>query len=201
MPPMKIGITGLPGAGKSTVLEMFAELGATVLDADEEVRRLYAPGGEAAKALLARYPELDNGRGGVERGKLRAKLRENSGFLHELEDIVHPLVARAREHFLQRAKRSGASMAVLEIPLLYETGAEKGLDFVILVDAPEDVRHARLRARPGFDAALNAALEARQLPVEEKRRRADAVIDTSGSLDEVRERVRALHERLLAGGA
>jgi len=191
--PLKVGITGLPGAGKSTVAQMFAALGAAVFDADEAVRRLYAPGGAAARALLARHPELDDGRGGVDRAKLRLRLRENPELLEELEKIVHPLVAAARDRFIGRAGQTGAPLVVLEIPLLFETGAEQELDFVIWVEAPEEARHARLRERAGFDAALNAALEARLLPAEEKRRRADFVIDTSGTLEDVREQVEALY--------
>ena len=197
--PLMVGITGLPGAGKSTVARLFEELGAAVFDADAVVRRLYAPGGEAARALLAEYPELDDGQGGIDRGKLRKLLRKRFDFLDGLERIVHPLVAAARARFPEEAARSGASLAVLEIPLLFETGAERELDAVILVEAPEEVRQARLRRRPGFDAALNAALEARLLPAEEKRRRADAIIDTSGNLGSVRQQVAQLHARLLKG--
>ena len=200
MSPLKVGITGLPGAGKSTVARMFAELGAPVFDADAEVRHLYAPGGAAARALLARHPELDDGRGGIDRQKLRERLRENPALLNELEEIVHPLVAAARARFIERVERSGAPLVVLEIPLLFETGAEKDLDAVVWVEAPEDLRRARLRERPGFDAALNAALEARLLPAEEKRRRADAVIDTSRGLEDTHRQVEELHARLLAGG-
>ena len=199
--PLKIGITGLPGAGKSTVARMFSDLGAAVFDADEQVRRLYAPDGAAARILLARHPELDDGRGGVDRAKLRAGLGAKPEWLEELEEVVHPLVAAARARFLEEAGRSGAPLAVLEIPLLFETGAEEGLDAVVWVEAPEETRRARLRARPGFDAALNAVLEARLLPEEEKRRRADFIIDTSAGLDDVCRRVRVLHERLLADGS
>ena len=194
--PLKVGITGLPGAGKSTVMHMFAEMGAPVFDADEEVRKLYAPGGAAARELLARHPELDDGAGGVDRAKLRERLRENPELLKMLEEIVHPLVAAARARFIERAERSGAPLAVLEIPLLFETGAEKDLDAIIWVEAPNEVRHARLRERAGFDTALNAALEARLHPAEEKRRRADIIIDNAGDLAETERRVRALFHRL-----
>ncbi len=198
MSPVKVGITGLPGAGKSTVARMFAELGASVFDADEEVRRLYAPGGEAARMLLERHPELDDGKGGINRGKLREQLRNSLEFLKELEEVVHPLVATARARFVEDAARTGAPLAVMEIPLLFETGAERGLDFVIWVEAPEEVRRARLRQRPGFDAELNAALEARLLPAAEKRRRADAIVDTSSDMEDTRRQVEELRVRLLA---
>ena len=195
---LKMGITGLPGAGKSTVARMFGALGAAVFDADAEVRRLYAPGGAAARALLARHPVLNDGRGGIDRAKLRDRLCQNPEFLYALEDIVHPLVAAARARFLEEAARAQVPLTVLEIPLLFETGAEKDLDVVVWVEAPAEVRHARLHQRPGFDATLNAVLEARLLPAEEKRRRADAIIDTSGDLEDTRRQVKALHARLLA---
>ena len=130
----RIGITGLPGAGKTTVAKMFEELGAAVFDADGEVRALYAPGGEAARTLLARYPDLGDGQGGIDRHRLRARLRENPALLEEIEKLVHPLVAKRREAFLRLAEEQGAPVAVLEIPLLYETGAEKELDAVIWVE-------------------------------------------------------------------
>ncbi len=196
----KVGITGLPGAGKSTVADMFAELGAAVFDADAAVRSLYAPGGEAARALIARFPEFDDGEGGIDRRKLRALLRESPALLDEVEAIVHPLVARHRERFLRKAEGQGAPLAVMEIPLLYEIGAEEGLDTVIWVEAPEEARQRRLRARPGFDAVLNAALEARLLPVEEKRARADFIIDTSGTKDDTRRQVQELFESLTRRG-
>ena len=195
--PLRIGITGLPGAGKSTVARLFGALGAAVFDADEAVRRLYAPGGEAARVLLERHPELGDGAGGVERERLRQRLREDPAFLDELEAVVHPLVAIARARFLADAAQDGAPLAVMEIPLLFEIGAEKGLDVVVWVEAPQEVRQARLRQRPGFDAAVNAMLEARLLPAEDKRRRADVVIDTSGDLKTVRQQVAQLHARLL----
>ncbi len=198
--PLKIGLTGLPGAGKSTVAAMFSELGAAVFDADAAVRTLYAPGGGAARALLTRFPELDDGHGGIDRRRLRALLRKSPALLEEVESIVHPLVANRREAFLRRAAGQGAPLAVVEIPLLYETGAEKGLDIVIWVDAPNEARHARLRERAGFDAALNAALEARLLPAEEKRRRADFIIDASGPVQDTREQVQELFESLARHG-
>ena len=197
--PLRIGITGLPGAGKSTVARLFGALGAAVFDADEAVRRLYAPGGDAARVLMQRHPELVDEAGGVDRERLRQRLRATPEFLDELEAIVHPRVAIARARFLKEAMRAGAPLAVMEIPLLFEIGADRGLDVVVWVEAPETMRQARLRQRPGLDAALNAMLEARLLPAAEKRHRADAVIDTSGTLEETRRQVEELHARLVSG--
>ena len=192
----KVGITGLPAAGKTTVANMFAELGAAVFDADAVVRAAYAAGGEAARTLLRRFPQLHDGRGGIDRAKLRAMLRAQPALLTQIEAIVHPLVAEQRRAFLRRAEAAGAPLAVMEIPLLFETGAEKELDTVIWVEAPEALRRRRLRARPGFDAALNAALEARLLPVEQKRHHAHVIIDTSGAPKDTRRQVRRLFHRL-----
>jgi len=113
-----------------------------------------------------------------------------------VEGIVHPLVAAARRAFLRRAQAAGARMAVLDIPLLYESGAHEEADLVVLADAPDEVRLTRLEQRPGFDQALLRLLEARQLPLAQKRARADVIIDTSGSFEDTRRQVTALLRRL-----
>ncbi len=196
--PFKLGITGLPGAGKSTIARLFGELGAAVFDADAVVHRLYAPGGAAARELAELAPEVMDAAGGVNREKLRALLRQRPALLKALEAFVHPLVAEAREQFLQQAAADGVALAVLEIPLLFETGAEEMLDAVLLADAPRDVRLARLRQRPGLDEALLQMMEERQLPLAEKRALADYRIDTSAPLEQVRQQVLRLSRSLTA---
>ncbi len=197
--PRTLAITGLPGAGKSTIAAMFGELGAPVFDADAVVRQLYGPGGAAVDALLRRWPDVVDEQGGISTGKLRARLLANPAMFDELERIVHPLVAEARAKFLRDAAGQGAPLAVLEIPLLFETGADAEMDIILLADAPQDVRLQRLRQRPGFDERLLHLMQERQLPLDEKRRRADAVIGTTAPLSEVREQVRRLHARLGSG--
>lgn len=180
-----VGLTGSIGMGKSTVAAMFAELGAAVWDADEAVRRLYAPGGAAvtAIALLAPQAIVD---GGVDRARLAARIIAEPDLLARIEAVVHPLVGADRARFLEAARARGEDVAILDIPLLYETGAEDSFDAVIAVSAPAPVQQARVMARPGMTAEKFARILARQMPDEEKRSRADYVIDTGTSLDETR---------------
>ena len=190
-----IAITGLPGAGKSTIAAMLKEAGAEVFDADAEVRRLYGPGGAAVPALAERFPEVVEN-GAVNSARLKELLLKEPAALALVEGIVHPLVAAARRAFLRKAQAAGARMAVLDIPLLYESGAHEEADLVVLADAPDEVRLTRLEQRPGFDQALLRLLEARQLPLAQKRARADVIIDTSGSFEDTRRQVTALLRRL-----
>jgi dephospho-CoA kinase len=180
-----VGLTGSIGMGKSTVAAMFAELGAAVWDADEAVRRLYAPGGAAvtAIALLAPQAIVD---GGVDRARLAERIIAEPDLLARIEAVVHPLVGADRARFLEAARARGEDVAILDIPLLYETGAEDSFDAVIVVSAPAPVQQARVMARPGMTAEKFARILARQMPDEEKRSRADYVIDTGTSLDETR---------------
>ncbi len=194
--PFRLGLTGLPGAGKSTVARMFAELGVPVFNADAEVRRLYAPGGAAAAEVARLFPEVMDEQGGVDRARLRALLLREPKLFDALEAFVHPLVADARRRFVEQAGAAGAPLLVLEIPLLFEAGVEGEMDAVALADAPRAVRHQRLQQRPGFDPALLALMEERQLPEQDKRQRADFIIDTEGGLPETREQVEKLFRHL-----
>ena len=191
--PLRIGITGPPAAGKSTLARMFADLGAPVFDADAAVAALYAPGGAAVEPIVRCWPEVRAQDGGIDRAALREIVRSDPEALAALEEIVHPLVAERRCRFIARAQGQGAPYVVVEIPLLFETGAEQELDKVVYVDAPRAVRLERLRARPGFGSGLLQRLESRLLPEEERRARADIVIDTNMPLERLREQVRALH--------
>ena len=197
--PFRLGLTGLPGAGKSTVARMFAELGVPVFNADAEVHRLYAPGGAAAAEVARHFPEVMDAQGGVDRARLRALLLREPKLFDALEAFVHPLVADARRRFLKQAGAAGVPLLVLEIPLLFETGADADMDVVAMADAPREVRLARLRSRPGFDPALLALMEERQLPEPEKRQRADFIIDTGGTLEKTRRQVENLYRHLANG--
>ncbi len=176
--PFLLGLTGSIGMGKSTTAAMFAAAGAAVWDADAAVHRLYAPGGAAVAAVAALAPGAVAG-GGVDRAALRAALARDPGLLARLEAAVHPLVARDRAAFVEAAAREGRVVVVLDIPLLFETGAERQMDATAVVSAPAEVQRARVLARPGMtDAHLDGIL-ARQMPDAEKRRRATWVIDTT----------------------
>ena len=182
-----LGLTGSVGMGKSATAKMFAEDGVPVSDADAIVHRLYE--NEAAAPIEAAFPGTTAG-GKVDRMKLGERVIGNADEMRRLEAIVHPLVAAARDAFLAAAERSGAPVAVLDIPLLFETGGEKLCDAVVVVSAPPEMQRERVLARPGMTEAKFAGILAKQLPDAEKRARADFVVDTSRGFDAAREQVR-----------
>ncbi len=182
-----LGLTGSIGMGKSTTAKFFAEEGVPVHDADAVVHRLYES--EASAAIEAAFPGTTKG-GKVDRVELGKRVLGDAAAIKRLESIVHPLVAHARDRFLAEAERSGASVAVLDIPLLFETKGEVRCDAVVVVSAPADVQRARAFERPGMSEQKLSALMAKQVPDEEKRRRADFVVDTSKGYDAARTQVR-----------
>jgi dephospho-CoA kinase len=182
-----LGLTGSVGMGKSATAKMFAEQGVPVSDADAVVHRLYE--NEAVAPIEAAFPGTTSG-GKVDRGKLGERVIGHADEMRRLEAIVHPLVAAARDAFLAAAERSGAAVAVLDIPLLFETGGERQCDAVVVVSAPLAMQRERVLARPGMTEAKFAAILAKQLPDSEKRARADFVVDTSQGFDAARTQVR-----------
>ena len=195
---MKIALTGSIGMGKSTVAAMFAEAGVPVFDADAEVRKMQGYGGILVEDIGLRFPGtvVD---GAVDRNRLSGYVLADRDALAALELIVHPAVARARERFIDEHRSAPAML--FEIPLLFETHGEAAFDKVIVVSAPVDVQRQRVMAREGMSEEKLAGLLGRQLPDEQKRERADFVIDTGGSIDETREQVGSILACLgLAGG-
>lgn len=182
-----IGLTGSIGMGKSTTMQMFAELGVPVYDADAAVHAIYS--GEAVPVVEAAFPGTTAG-GKVDRQKLSERVLGNPEALKTLETIVHPMLGKHRAQFLETAEKSGAPVAVLDVPLLYETGGEKRVDTVVVVSAPADIQLARVLARENMTPEKLDAILARQMPDAEKRKRADFVVDTSSGLDPVRLRLR-----------
>ena len=188
-----LGLTGSLGVGKSTTTKFFAEQGVPVHDADAAVHRLYE--GEAAPLIEMAFPGTTAG-GKVDRDKLAQKVLNDAAAIEKLETIVHPLVRSAEERFLAEAERKGAAVAVLDIPLLFETGGEKRCDAIVVVSAPAAVQRARVFARPGMTEQKFAAILAKQMPDAEKRRRADFVVDTSKGFDAARAQVRDILVRI-----
>jgi dephospho-CoA kinase len=184
-----LGLTGSLGMGKSTTARFFAEEGVPVHDADAVVHRLYE--GEAAAAIEAAFPGTMTA-GKVDREKLAARVLGDVGALTRLEAIVHPLVQEAERRLLAEAEARGEKVAVLDIPLLFETGGEERVDAVVVVSAPADVQRARTLERPGMTVDKLDAILARQMPDHEKRRRADFVVDTSRGFEAARAKVRAI---------
>ncbi len=186
-----VGLTGSIGMGKSAALAAFADLGLPVWDADAAVHRLYGPGGAGVEPVRALAPDAA-GPDGIDRTRLRAAILAEPALLARIEAAIHPLVAADRDAFLDRARASGAALAVCDIPLLYETRADAWLDQVVVVSAPAEIQRARVLARPGMTAEAYEAILARQTPDAEKRARADHIIDTGGSKDHARAQVAAI---------
>jgi len=182
-----LGLTGSVGMGKSATAKMFADEGVPVHDADAAVHALYE--GEAVPLIEAAFPGT-TASGKVDRGKLGERVLGHPEEIKRLERIVHPLVARVRDDFLAGAERAGAKVALLDIPLLYETGGETRCDAVVVVSAPAEVQRERVLMRPGMTEAKLAAILAKQVPDADKRARADFVVDTSQGFDVARQQVR-----------
>ncbi|MBC8129354.1 MAG: dephospho-CoA kinase [Rhizobiaceae bacterium] len=193
-----LGITGSIGMGKSTTAAMFADAGIPVHSADASVHALYA--GRAAPAVEALFPGTVRD-GTVDRAALALRVLDHPQAMAMLEAVIHPMVREEEEAFLAAARASGATLAVLDIPLLFETGAMSRVDRVLVVSAPLDVQRARVLARPGMTEVMLAAILSRQLPDAEKRARADIVIDTSKGLEAVRAEVDGVIAALSAIGA
>ena len=169
----RLGLTGGIGMGKSTASQMFRELGHPVWDADAAVHGLYAPGGAAVAPVAATFPGALRD-GGIDRAALRSALADDPDGFQRLEQIVHPLVAADRAEFI--ARHADAPIVVLDIPLLYETGSQAGMDGVAVVSAPAEVQRARVLARPGMTEENFQMILSRQMSDADKRARADWVI-------------------------
>lgn len=176
-----IGLTGSIGMGKSTAAGRFRTNGIAVIDADAEVHKLYK--GAAVAPIEATFPGT-TGPDGVDRQKLGAMLLADPSGFKRLEAIVHPLVHAAEQALLRAEAARGAAMAVLEIPLLFETGGEKRVDVSVVVSAPSDKQRQRVLERPGMTPEKLDQILSRQVPDAEKRRRADFVVDTGGTIPE-----------------
>ncbi len=190
-----LGLTGSIGMGKSTTAAMFRAEGIEVHDADAVVHALYR--GEAAPAIEAAFPGTTRN-GAVDRGLLAAKVLGDPAALTRLEAIMHPLVAASRDAFLGEARKKGAPLVVLEVPLLFETGGDRKVNAVVLVTAPEAVQKERVSRRAGMTPERLAVILARQMPDAEKRERAHFIIDTRGEFAAVERQVRGIL-RSLAG--
>jgi len=194
-----LGLTGSIGMGKSTTTAMFADAGALVWNADEAVHRLYAKGGAAVGPVGEAFPGVVVD-GAVDRAKLAEALGRDDQAFRRLEAIVHPLVVTHRLEDLAAAEARGVRLAVLDIPLLFETGGDAAVDAVVVVTAPAEVQAARVLARPGMTRERFEAILSRQLPDAEKRRRADFVVDTGEGLEAARARVEEIVGMVLAEG-
>jgi dephospho-CoA kinase len=185
-PPFVLCLTGSLGMGKSKTAQFFAEAGVPVYDSDAAVHALYE--GEATPLIEQAFPGT-TAAGKVDRTKLAARVLGDAAALARLEAIVHPLVGFARDKFLAQAQARGATVVVLDVPLLFETGGERRCDAVVVVSAPPEMQRRRAFERPGMTEGKFTALIAKQMPDAEKRQRADFIVDSSQSFDHARAQV------------
>ena len=188
-----LGLTGSIGMGKSTTAKLFAEAGVPVYDADATVHKIYE--GEAGPKIEAAFPGTTVD-GKVDRARLSAKVVHDPAAIKRLEQIVHPMLRAYHQKFLDDAERSGASVAVVDVPLLFETGGDKRVDAVVVVTTSPEIQRQRILARDNMtDDKLDAIL-ARQMSDSEKRERADFVVDTSHGLEPVRAQIRDILDQV-----
>jgi dephospho-CoA kinase len=197
---LRIGLTGSIGMGKSTMAKLFAEAGVPVNDSDAVVHDLYA--GEAAPLVDAAFPgTMKNG--AVDRQELGRQLTGSPDGFKRLEAIVHPLVRKREAEFIEREQQRGSGMVLLDIPLLFETGADSRVDVIVVVSCDPQIQRERVLARLGMTVEKFNMILARQTPDVEKRARADYVIDTGHSIETARKRVAEivsdLRRRLASG--
>ncbi|GAA4124594.1 dephospho-CoA kinase [Aminobacter aganoensis] len=191
-----LGLTGSIGMGKSTTARMFAEAGVPVHDSDEAVHRLYA--GDAAPLIEAAFPGTVKD-GIVDRTELARHVLGDGAALKKLEAIIHPLVRADANAFLERSRAAAAPIALLDIPLLFETNGRGRVDRVVVVTASPQVQRERVLARPGMTEQKFEAILAKQVPDAEKRKLADYIVDTGHGLDAARQAVRAIIADLTVG--
>ena len=192
-----IGLTGSIGMGKSTTAQMFSDLGCPVFDADAAVHILYGKDGRAVPLIRAVFPDAIS-EGAVNRKRLGEHMRADPLNLKVLESFVHPWVGEMRADFLETSKQDGAKAVVFDIPLLFETGGEKAVDAVVVVSAPAKVQRERVMAREGMSKALFEMILSKQMPDEDKRRRADYIVETDKGLELAKRRVAVVLKSILA---
>jgi dephospho-CoA kinase len=190
-PPFVIGLTGSIAMGKSQTALLFAEQGIAVHDADAAIHRLYGKAGGAVAEIATAFPGTMRD-GAVDRALLSKRVAGDPAALRKLEAITHPLVRAEQDAFLGAAESRGDDIVVLDIPLLFETGADRELDAIVVVSAPETVQRERALSRPGMTEEKFASLLARQLPDVEKRAKAHFVIVTDKGEDHARQQVKMI---------
>jgi dephospho-CoA kinase len=187
-----LGLTGSIGMGKSTAAAMLRRLGVPLFDADLVVRRLLAPSGAAVSAVSAAFPGVETEAGGIDRVLLGQRVFADPAALRRLEAILHPMVAAEEIRFLARSRARRVRLVVLDIPLLFETGAERRCDYVLVVSAPALVQRQRVMRRPGMTEIRLAAILRKQVPDHRKRQRADFVVPTGAGRGVTLRRLKAI---------
>ncbi|MFC3317990.1 dephospho-CoA kinase [Rhizobium rosettiformans] len=188
-----VGLTGSIGMGKTTTATLFADEGVPVNDADQVVHDLYRS--DAVEPIRAMFPDVIVD-GVVDRKKLSENLAKNPAKFADLEAVVHPLVRAREKAFLDEQRALGKKVVVLDIPLLFETGADRRVDKIVVVSCEPAVQRQRVLSRPGMTPEKFELILSRQTPDAEKRARADYVIDTGHGIDMARSQVKTLLKKL-----
>ena len=190
---IKVGLTGSIGMGKSTVASMFKKLGYPVQNADDIVHKLYS--GQAVQPIQKLFPSaIVNHQ--VDRKKLAQLVANDPAKFKQLEAIVHPLVRKEEQKFFIDAERSGANLAVIDIPLLFETNSEDRFDVILVVSADEKVQQDRVLSREGMTEVLFKTILSKQMPDKEKRKRSHFIIDTNVSIEETFSQIEAIAKEI-----
>ena len=192
---IKIGLTGSIGMGKTETGKMFSDFGLPLYDADVAVHKLYGPGQKGSEKIKEKFPNSINPDGSVNRESLSAEVLGNPEKIKSLESIIHPLVSEDRDVFFE--KNAKAKAIVLDIPLLFETGGEKFVDLVVVVDAPREIQEERVLSRPNMTRDKFEYIMAQQIPNHEKKKKADFIVDTSISIEDARNQVENIVKKII----
>ena len=192
---IKIGLTGSIGMGKTETGKMFSELGFPLYDADAAVHKLYGPGQKGSEKIKEKFPNSINPDGSVNRESLSTEVLGDPEKIKSLENIIHPLVGEDRKVFFD--ENAKAKAVVLDIPLLFETGGEKFVDYIVVVDAPREIQEERVLSRPNMTKEKFEKIITQQIPNHEKKKKADFIVDTSISIEDARNQVANIVKKII----
>ena len=192
---LKIGLTGSIGMGKTATGKIFSELGLPLYDADAAVHKLYGAGQKGSEKIKEKFPNSINPDGSVNRKSLSTEVLGDPEKIKSLENIIHPLVGEDRKVFFD--ENAKAKAVVLDIPLLFETGGEKFVDYIVVVDAPREIQEERVLSRPNMTKAKFEKIITQQIPNHEKKKKADFIVDTSISIEDARNQVTNIVKKII----
>ena len=192
---LKIGLTGSIGMGKTATGKIFSELGLPLYDADAAVHKLYGAGQKGSEKIKEKFPNSINPDGSVNRESLSTEVLGDPEKIKSLENIIHPLVGEDRKLFFD--ENAKAKAVVLDIPLLFETGGEKFVDYIVVVDAPREIQEERVLSRPNMTKEKFEKIITQQIPNHEKKKKADFIVDTSISIEDARNQVANIVKKII----
>ena len=192
---LKIGLTGSIGMGKTATGKFFSELGLPLYDADAAVHKLYGAGQKGSEKIKEKFPNSINPDGSVNRESLSTEVLGDPEKIKSLENIIHPLVGEDRKVFFD--ENAKAKAVVLDIPLLFETGGEKFVDYIVVVDAPREIQEERVLSRPNMTKEKFEKIITQQIPNHEKKKKADFIVDTSISIEDARNQVANIVKKII----